>query len=397
LWISPLAKIQSLCVAIMGAMVVGVAYGLSQVLSGRAAYMHVGAMLGTWMVWNVWVRIIPAQKALVASTKTGTKPDPELGKKAKQRSRHNNYLTYPVVFIMLSNHFPSTYGSPLNWVILIVIFLVGVAARHFENTGDRSPAWVFGVLGVVALLADSSLTAMPVEEGTATSEQIGPAAPSTGGPSVPPPNAGSIEGTVHYAGAPPARKTLAIPGTCAPEGKSAVSVFANDVLVKDGRVQNAFVWIKEGMGDWKGAPPNEEVILDQHGCMYAPRVIGAEVGQRVTFVNSDPVLHNVRVISDKNPTFNLNMAAKGMRLSKTFTAPDVMLAAKCDVHPWMSGFIGVVPHPYYAVSGGAGEFALTGVPPGEYVVEAWHEVYGRKTQKVVVGTKTTARVDVSFP
>jgi plastocyanin len=174
-------------------------------------------------------------------------------------------------------------------------------------------------------------------------------------------------------------------------------MFANDVLVKDGRVQNAFVWIKEGMSDWKGAPPSEEVILDQHGCVYAPRVIGAEVGQRVTFVNSDPVLHNVRVVSDKNPTFNLNMAAKGMRLSKTFTAADVMLAAKCDVHPWMSGFIGVVPHPYYAVSGPAGELTLKNVPPGEYGVEAWHEVYGRKAKKVVVGANTAARVDFVFP
>jgi uncharacterized membrane protein/plastocyanin len=395
LWISPFAKVQPVCIAIMCAMIVGVAYGLTHVLSGRAAYMHVGAMMGTWMAWNVWVRIIPAQKALVASTKTGTKPDPELGKKAKQRSRHNNYMTYPVIFILLSNHFPSTYGSSFNWVILIAIFLVGVAARHFENTGDRSPAWVFGVLGVVALLADSKLTATPVEEEAAATEEQGPTAPSTGGPPAPPPDAGSIEGTVRFTGGPHARKTITIPRECAPEGKGAI--FANDVLVKDGRVQNAFVWIKEGMGEWKGAPPSEEVVLDQHGCMYGPRVIGAEVGQRVTFVNSDPVLHNVRVVSDKNPTFNLNMAAKGMRLSKTFGSADVMLAAKCDVHPWMGGFVGVVPHPYYAVSGAAGDFTLKGVPPGDYVVEVWHEVYGRKTQKVAVAAKTTARADFSFP
>ena len=398
-WSSPLAKNNTLGVAIMVAMIVGCAYTLTHVLSGRAAYIHTGAMMGTWMAWNVWVRIIPAQKALVAATKAGTKPDPEYGRKAKQRSRHNNYMTYPVIFIMLSNHFPSTYGSDLNWLILAGLMLAGALVRHFENTGDRSPAWVFAALTVVALVADSSIASPPAAEGGSTaSDEPVISAPSTGGasgPGVDAANAGTIRGVVHFAGPTPARKMVAIPSTCAP-GKG--SAFANDALVKDGLLQNAFVWIKGGLDtyDGKDGPPQEEVVLDQKACMYSPRIVGAQVGQRVTFVNSDPVLHNVRAVSEKNPTFNANMAAKGMRLGKTFTSQEVMVGAKCDVHPWMSGFVGVVKHPFFAVSGANGEVSLTNVPRGDYVLEAWHEIYGRQIAKVTVTPKGTAQAEFTF-
>ncbi|GIW71984.1 MAG: hypothetical protein KatS3mg102_1526 [Planctomycetota bacterium] len=132
-----------------------VAFALCQLLSGRAAYLHVGALLGTCMAANVFFVIIPNQKALVRAAAEGRRPDPQLGKKALQRSLHNNYLTLPVVFVMISHHFPATYGHPWNWAVLAAIALVGAAVRHWFNLRGRGQynAWLLpaAVLGLVGL------------------------------------------------------------------------------------------------------------------------------------------------------------------------------------------------------------------------------------------------------
>jgi len=121
------------------------------------------------------------------------------------------------------------------------------------------------------------------------------------------------------------------------------------------------------------------------------------VGQKVTFLNSDPVFHNVRTIAKDNATFNEAMATKDMRLTKTFGHPEIMVNAKCDVHPWMSGFVGVVAHPYFAVSNDKGEIVLANVPAGDYEVAAWHELFGRVSAKVKVEAKATATADLTLP
>ncbi|MFQ5724485.1 MAG: urate hydroxylase PuuD [Terriglobia bacterium] len=130
LWLSPLGKNQLLGTLVSYLLLVGVAYGLAQVLSGRAAYMHVGALLGTLMAANVWMRILPAQRRMVRAVKQGKAPDPALAARAKQRSKHNTYMVVPVVFIMISNHFPGTYGDPYNWLILAGLILAGWGAAH---------------------------------------------------------------------------------------------------------------------------------------------------------------------------------------------------------------------------------------------------------------------------
>lgn len=116
---------------------VGAAYGLSHVLSGRALYVHIGAMFGTLMVANVWMRILPAQQKMIDATQRGEVPDYTPGKRAKQRSMHNNYMTLPVLFMMISNHFPSTYGNQYNWLVLAGMILVGAGIRHFMNVKDN--------------------------------------------------------------------------------------------------------------------------------------------------------------------------------------------------------------------------------------------------------------------
>src|SRR5262249_44637800 len=133
LWRSPLGKNTPLAFAISFLLLVGISYGLTHVLSGRAAYIHVGALLGTLMTAHVWFYVVPSQRELVAATRAGKAQDPALSDRAKQRSIHNNYMTFPVLFIMVSNHFPSTYGDTLNWLILAVLMVGGAAMRHFLN------------------------------------------------------------------------------------------------------------------------------------------------------------------------------------------------------------------------------------------------------------------------
>ncbi len=402
LWLSPIGKSMLAGAVVTFAFVVASAWFFGHFFSGRAAYIHTGAMMGTWMVANVAMRIIPAQRALVAAVKEGRAPDAALGKRAKQRSRHNNYMTYPVIFIMLSNHFPATYGSTWAWAVLGGLMLVGAAARHYENTGDRSPGIVFAILAVVILVANSRLTATSTSSDPGGGGQPLPLvfASSKGGPSAAPASAaasgtGTVRAVVHWNGAVPAPVELAIPSTCAPDVKG--PFFSNTALVKGGLVQNAFVWIDKGIGAWSEPPPAEEVLVDQRACMYGPHVVGAMVGQKVTFLNSDPVFHNVRAIAMDNPTFNEAMASKDMRLTKTFGHAEIMVNAKCDVHPWMSGFVGVVAHPYFAVSDDKGEIVLANVPAGELELAAWHEVFGRATVKVKVDAKGTATAELTLP
>ncbi len=141
-------------------LVVAMMYGFTQVFGSRAAYLHVGAVLGTIMAANVFFVIIPSQKELVRAAAAGQSPNPEFGTKAKQRSLHNNYITLPVVFVMISNHYPSTYGHAWNWAILAGIFVAGGAIRHFFNLRNKGHlnVWILPV-SIVALFALAVVTA----------------------------------------------------------------------------------------------------------------------------------------------------------------------------------------------------------------------------------------------
>jgi uncharacterized membrane protein len=127
---------------------VAASWGYTQVFSGRGAYIHAGSLIGTIMVANVFFVIIPNQKVVVADLLAGRKPDPALGEQAKQRSLHNNYLTLPVLFLMISNHYPLSFATRWNWLIVGVVIIVGAVIRHFYNmrhAGMPSPWWTWGV------------------------------------------------------------------------------------------------------------------------------------------------------------------------------------------------------------------------------------------------------------
>ena len=154
------------------------AWGLSRSFGGRAAFIHLGTSIGTIMVANVFFVIIPAQRRMVAAMRAGGLPDPQDGKRGKQRSVHNNYFTLPVLFTMISNHYASTYAHPHNWAILVLIAAAGVSIRHFFNRRHKGVlAWQYPIigavlLGVVAWWTAPQTPSLPKLDGPVTFEQV---------------------------------------------------------------------------------------------------------------------------------------------------------------------------------------------------------------------------------
>jgi uncharacterized membrane protein/plastocyanin len=399
LWRSPIGNSTAIGAVITYGIIVGVLYYLAHTISGRAAFLVTGGMMGTWMATNVWVHIIPAQQGLVKAVETKKAPDPKLAKHAKTRSRHNNYMTYPVIIIMLSNHFSGLYGAKNNWMLLAGLIVAGAAIRHLQNVKkELSPAILIVSLGLLLTVLHSKLTSEKASENASATGPLSATVPASTGGLAKVANegvVGTIKATVHLEGTPPPAKDINI-ALCSTEGGGG-TVKADTVLVKDGKLQNAFVWIKKGLEAYKSPPaPSEPVVLDQKTCMYRPHVVGARVGQSVVILNSDPVAHNVHAVASANAEFNDTMPTKDLRITKVFEKQEVMVRAKCDIHPWMSAFVGIVDHPFYAVSSDAGEVTLASVPEGDYEVEAWHESFGRRTEHVKVQARKTAEVTFTY-
>lgn len=152
---SPLGNNDTALMLILYGVLVAMAWGYTQLFTGRAAFLHLGAFTATIMSANVFLIIIPNQKIVVADLKAGRAPDPKYGKIAKQRSTHNNYLTLPVIFLMLSNHYPLAYATEFNWVIASLVFIIGVLIRHYFNTMHATgtkPHWTWGAATVLFIV-----------------------------------------------------------------------------------------------------------------------------------------------------------------------------------------------------------------------------------------------------
>jgi len=155
------------------------------------------------------------------------------------------------------------------------------------------------------------------------------------------------------------------------------------LIAEDGGLQNVFVYVKSGVAGVFEVP-EETVNLDQKACRYEPHVFGIRTKQKLEIINSDDTLHNVRTQGKENRSFNLGMPVQNMRLSKFFDKPEIMVKFKCDVHPWMSAYAGVLEHPFFSVTDASGAFRIIGLPAGDYEIEAWHEKFGSRTANLTV-------------
>lgn len=207
---------------------------------------------------------------------------------------------------------------------------------------------------------------------------------------------GTIRGKALFEGDAPRRRKVDMGSDPACHALHEEALRDESMIVgDDGQLANVFVWISKGI-DGKFEPPKEPAILDQKGCCYTPHVLGVQVGQKLLVKNSDPVTHNVHSFAKKNKAFNQSQQSGGSDLEIVFDKEEVLMTVKCDIHGWMSTYVGVVEHPFFAVSAEDGTFEISGLPPGDYRLSAKHEVLGTQKAEITVGAGGTVETSFTF-
>lgn len=208
----------------------------------------------------------------------------------------------------------------------------------------------------------------------------------------------TISGVVTYQGKVPALKPLAMDAdpVCAKKHGSPVASEAL-VLGSGNTMANVMVRVVKGLPAGKTWPASKDpVTLDQDGCLYKPHVMGIMVGQPYKILNSDGILHNVHALPKVNKAFNKAMPPTVKETTTSFDKEEALFQIKCDVHPWMSAYVGVFTHPFYSVTAKDGKYTLSGLDPGTYEVEAWHEKLGTQKSTVTVAAGETKAAAFTF-
>lgn len=212
---------------------------------------------------------------------------------------------------------------------------------------------------------------------------------------VDPSTATTITGTVRVTGKVtmmPKRIDMSEDPACVAAHKGG-AVDESVMVGRAGGVANGFVWVKSGLEGKTFAVPATPVTIDQKGCWFTPRVMGIQVGQELTVVNSDPVTHNIHPMAEVNREWNHSQGPGDKPLERKFLKPEVMIKIKCNIHSWMHAYLGVVDSPYFSVTGADGAFVIKNLPPGKYVVGVWTEALGTEEQTVTTEPGKAAVVD----
>jgi len=216
---------------------------------------------------------------------------------------------------------------------------------------------------------------------------------------------GTVSGVVSFNGTPPAAKKIdsSADPVC---GQRNPNLETEDTVVKDGKLANVFVYISEGtttggkkIADFKWDAPAEAAKLDQNGCHYRPHVLGLQVNQKLSITNSDPTQHNIHPTPTKNPEWNQSQPNGAPPIEKTFSVSEVVIPVKCNQHPWMKAYIGVIRTPFFAVTDESGAFTIANVPAGKYTLTAWREGGPKGTEKkiqITVDANGTVKGDFAF-
>lgn len=262
----------------------------------------------------------------------------------------------------------------------------------------QTKVWLLLTIGL-SLLALASACGGSKEPAT---NEAGPTAATKTPPTS---DLGTVTGVIAYNGAAPAPKkidTSADP-VC---GSKNPNLSTEDTVVKDGKLANVFVYIKDGtatdgtkIGDYSWSTPTAAVTLDQNGCHYRPHILGIQTNQKLSITNSDPTQHNIHWTPKVNPEWNQSQPNGAPPIEKTFARAEVLVPVKCNQHPWMKAYIGVMKTPFFAVSAEDGTFTIKGVPAGTYNVVAWKEggqTGTEKTMQVTVPANGSAKADFAF-
>jgi hypothetical protein len=210
--------------------------------------------------------------------------------------------------------------------------------------------------------------------------------------------ASTINGTITFAGKPPVLRPLAMDADPVCAKKHPKPVLAEMLVLGGGSTMgNVIVYVSKGLPAGKTWPaPKTPVTLDQQGCLYVPHAMGIMVGQPYRILNSDGILHNIHTLPKVNASFNRAMPATLKETSTTFAKPEPIFQIKCDVHPWMSAYIGVFTHPFFSVTSTDGKFSIAGLDAGTYEITAWHERLGTQTASITVTGSDTKTQDFKF-
>ncbi|OHB69284.1 MAG: hypothetical protein A2W23_02995 [Planctomycetes bacterium RBG_16_43_13] len=207
----------------------------------------------------------------------------------------------------------------------------------------------------------------------------------------------SISGEILFNGTPPTPKPISTEGNPECRGIHKDILYDESILVKDAHLQNVFVYIKEGLENYVFAIPREPITISNYKCLFSPRVVGAQARQHILLLNNDPTTHNFHFHSKNSEPINRALPFQGAKYQAKITKSEVMIPIMCDLHPWMTGYIGVLQHPYFYVTGADGRFELKNIPAGEYTIETWHEKLGTQQQKIILAPNKNQKVVFTYP
>ncbi|MGH7215292.1 MAG: carboxypeptidase regulatory-like domain-containing protein [Tepidisphaeraceae bacterium] len=192
-----------------------------------------------------------------------------------------------------------------------------------------------------------------------------------------------------FSGPVPRMKSIDVGSSC---GQDPHPIAEESVVVNENQTLRNVVVYLDGAGPARSEPMKDSVTLDQKHCRYDPHVVAVEVGQTLRVTNSDPAVHNVHWLGSENPGWNFGQQSGGKPVDLKLERPELAIRVKCDVHPWMTAYVAVFDHPWFAVTGESGEFEIKGAPPGEYKLVAWHERLGRRVSDVTISPEKPAEV-----
>lgn len=214
---------------------------------------------------------------------------------------------------------------------------------------------------------------------------------------VDPATAATVKGKVSFEGDPPKAQRLNMGADDECKAMHSEPIVSEAVVVSgEGMLANVLVWVKSGLEGKTFDTLSGKVNLDQEGCIYKPHVTAVQVGQTLSVTNSDPTLHNVHPLPRKNAEWNKSQQAGAGAIEETFSKQELMIPIKCNIHPWMRSYVSVIDHPFFAVTGADGSFEISGLPPGEYTLEAVHERLDSQEMTVTVDAGASETVEFKF-